>query len=710
VTQVAEAFVRIRPDTDGFGRELRTDVNRDVRRLEQSVGGSNRELARFSRGALVGTGALGGLGRAAAFASLTFIGGAGLTYALKSTVDAAVEAEVVQGQLENALDSLGISFEDNRAAIENRTQALSQMAGIDDELLTRTFVNFARRTGDVTKALRLNEIAVNVARGRNISLEASAALVTRASLGMAGALRRVGIEARAGASATELLDLLQRKYAGSAEAYGNTAAGAQERFRVALENTQEVIGAALLPSLTRILTKATDWLNNQENQERVQKRVNQTVSIGERILGGLADTYEGIATVYRDIKDADPFGGASGTDMVRKLDDIFQASKSVKSGVDDINGALERFGINARNDSFTLMAQRLEGIAAAAEHVAAAVEGIEATRATGSFLDTDRSRVDIPGVKGTQFAGPIPRELTPQEQLAIALAGDPNNISLLQQARAAQQRRFDFATQMIDEHKGNTAKFAAAAAEAKTRITSVTDQIAAINAQTAAAAEAARRAAQAAAEKAERARLELIERTIPNQVRGVAEAAAAFASIRELAIRQIGAVVGRTFRGDTPDIDRGVLGQAAREAELRRQIAEQTVKKETGLIPFLQRERAAVHRQLVLTRSIGATKEERLNLLLEQATLDKRIRDIREQNAKDKERFGVQDLFSQAAGDFARLASNIAPIAVTLSPQEAGGAAVRAARSVTVQQHFYGERPDPAQAVQQASQAARALR
>ena len=304
MTQVAEAFVRIRPDTDLFGRELRTNLSRDVRRVEGSLSSTNREFARFGRGALVGTGALGGLGRAAAFASATFIGGAGLTFAIRSTIQAAEESQVAQTQLANALEKQGISFKDNREAIDARTQALSQMAGFDDELLTRTFVNFVRRTGDVNEALRLNAIAVDVARGRNISLEASSALVTRASLGMAGALRRVGIEAEAGATSAQLLDLLQRKYAGSAKAYGDTAVGAQERFAVALENTQEIIGTALLPELTRLLNKATDWLNNSKNQERIQRDVDEAVEQGTKVIRGLGDAYNFV----KGIQEADPLG------------------------------------------------------------------------------------------------------------------------------------------------------------------------------------------------------------------------------------------------------------------------------------------------------------------------------------------------------------------------------------------------------------------
>jgi hypothetical protein len=59
---------------------------------------------------------------------------------------------------------------------------------------------------------------------------------------------------------------LQKQYAGAAEAYGNSAAGAQERFQVAVENLQESLGAKLLPVLTSVL----GWITtNMPAMERI---------------------------------------------------------------------------------------------------------------------------------------------------------------------------------------------------------------------------------------------------------------------------------------------------------------------------------------------------------------------------------------------------------------------------------------------------------
>ncbi len=271
MTQIAEAFVRVRPDAGNFGRELTTQAGPGIRRFENQMKNSNREMSRFSRGAIVGTGALRDLGRAAAFASLSFIGGAGLVVGIKSAISAAMEAQVVLGQTENAVKRAGLSWEAYGEQVQEAALAQAQISGFDDERLLRTFSQFVRVTKDVNQALKLNSLAANVARGRNIELEQAALLVNKALLGQAGALRRIGIDAKVGASRTELLALINEKYAGSAAKFADTAAGAQARFSVAIQNTQEAIGAELLPTLTTYLNKATEWLNDTENQAKIQK-------------------------------------------------------------------------------------------------------------------------------------------------------------------------------------------------------------------------------------------------------------------------------------------------------------------------------------------------------------------------------------------------------------------------------------------------------
>jgi hypothetical protein len=173
-----------------------------------------------------------------------FIGGAALTATItgiRSVVGAAAESQQVLGQTQVALEATGNSWAQYRDQIEDTVAAQSRL-GFDDEALLRTFSLFARTTGDVGKALRLNNLAMDVARARFIDVEQAALLVNKAVLGQAGALRRLGINVDNTATSQQLLTALTQKYGGSAQAASEDAATAFDRAAVATENLKEAIG------------------------------------------------------------------------------------------------------------------------------------------------------------------------------------------------------------------------------------------------------------------------------------------------------------------------------------------------------------------------------------------------------------------------------------------------------------------------------------
>jgi hypothetical protein len=678
VSLIGEAFVRIRPDDTGFRAEATKQVKRDLAGVDRSVASSNREVGRFSRGALVGTGALGGLGRAAAFASGAFIGGAGLTFALKSTVAAAEEAQAVQAQLANALEQQNISLKDNKEAIDRRTQALSQMSGFDDELITTTFINFVRRTGDVTKALHLNAIAVDVARGRNISLEASSALVTRASLGMAGSLRRVGIAAHEGASATELLDLLQRKYAGSAEAYGKTAVGAQERFKVALENTQEVIGAALLPSLTDLLTKVTDWLNDSKNQKRVQDDVNKTVDTGTGFVQGLASAYGEVKSAWDKLPD---FGKSKG---------IVDLAGELSSG---LNPELERFVANAK---------AIAALPTVGDKISEIFGALTGTAPDLTFFDQQT----IPLLKGQATVAGKPESIAQQLARAVSAAGLTPGTSDDERALRAQNAQFqkglDFALEQLRLKKGNLKRFSDDARTLQDEIAANESTLAGFQADRDAAAEKRRREAAERAKKAQQRILDDFKAGLRYANLGV--------DVDPLTIGEVNKAIAKRLKAAKDKL----TGAAARRediASVQTAIAEQRFTNDKKLIPFIENELTVAQQTAKLLKRIGASKLDQLNEALHIATLRRRIRDIRNEDAQNA--FSIQDLFGEGGRQFAAYGSNVAPLNQPLSRQESGGAAVAAAqaggKTIQIVQNFIGAR-DAGQAINEASNAARALR
>lgn len=234
-------------------RKIELLVTGDVRQLDRALGKAETRLQSFGRsvdrassGRAGGVGGLLSLSRGGAFAAAGTAIGIGLTKAF----NAAKEAEVVLGQTSVAVEAAGLSWETNSRRIEESADRISKASAFDDEAVLQSFQVFVRSQKDVEKALDLTSLAADVARARYISLESATAIVTKAAMGNAGALRRLGIDARSGASAVELLTMLQQKYAGAAEQYSSTAQGSIDRLKTSLENLAEEAGGPLAEGVT----------------------------------------------------------------------------------------------------------------------------------------------------------------------------------------------------------------------------------------------------------------------------------------------------------------------------------------------------------------------------------------------------------------------------------------------------------------------------
>lgn len=268
-------------------RRAEAELAGETTRATATIDRQDRAIGRLGR---TSGGALGGLTRlrgGAVGLTASLLGGAGLAYALRSTLDAAKEQELVLGQTKLAVEAAGQSYEQYAGQIDKVIRAQSQL-GFDDEALLKTFSKFVTRTHDVTEALTLNALAVDVSRGRYIDLEAASQIVLKASLGQSGQLRRLGIDVDKNASSVELLTKLTEAYGDRAEGASTSATAAQDRLNVSLENAKEIVGSGLTPVVADLADEVSDYLNDAGRQEQLQQRVNAAVKDGTAIVRGLA--------------------------------------------------------------------------------------------------------------------------------------------------------------------------------------------------------------------------------------------------------------------------------------------------------------------------------------------------------------------------------------------------------------------------------------
>lgn len=321
-----------------------------TRRLEVEIVGDTKSLdrayARTTRSSKKLGLSLGSIGKAG-IAGAAVGGAALLTKGLTSSINAAKEAEKAQVRLDQAFKATGASRA-QYAASQAKINAVSKKAALDDEDLSDSLASITRSTGSVKKGMQGMELAANIARGRNVSLAVATKAVEKAMLGSDTALKRLGISVpkvsvrydalkekvkvlqdrmkgtkgpardmlqsqidaiKAGydrakqldkeESAQSALTKAQRKFAGSAEAYGKTAAGAQEQLSVAFENLQEKVGAKLLPVLTKLtlkLVELIDW--SEKNWPKFSAAAQQVYAKVQPIIQNLLARFRDISKVF----------------------------------------------------------------------------------------------------------------------------------------------------------------------------------------------------------------------------------------------------------------------------------------------------------------------------------------------------------------------------------------------------------------------------
>lgn len=299
--QLVRTFAKSSSATAAFGR---------------NVSHADRELSRASRGALAGTGVFRGLGRSIAFASGGFLAFASAGQFLRSSVDAARDAAVTQRQLAQQLRVSGQAWATYRSEIEDSTDKLSRLSGFNVDDLEKSLTTIDRGTGDVTKALRLNALAADIARGRNVSLATASIAVGKAAAGSTTSLRRLGIQLPAGATGAEALALATEKFAGQARA----GATESDRFAATLHNTEVIVGQALLPVLNRYLGELGDWLEKMDRSGRLQKDANTALHRGEEAFTVIGRAISGVDRVTGS------FGNTLKVLLALKLASIIRAS------------------------------------------------------------------------------------------------------------------------------------------------------------------------------------------------------------------------------------------------------------------------------------------------------------------------------------------------------------------------------------------------
>jgi hypothetical protein len=191
---------------------------------------------------------------------------AGLGAALFDATKGAIEDAAAQDQLANNLRRATGATEQQIAANEDWISTQGTLLGITDSELRPVLAKLARATGDVTKAQQYANAAMDIAASTGKPLATVTDAIAKAMGGNLTALAKLAPEYRQmikdGADFETVMSLIADTTGGAATEAANTAQGQFKRFGIALDETKESIGAALLPAIEAVLpylTKFGDW-------------------------------------------------------------------------------------------------------------------------------------------------------------------------------------------------------------------------------------------------------------------------------------------------------------------------------------------------------------------------------------------------------------------------------------------------------------------
>ena len=194
---------------------------------------------------------------------------AAVTGALGLATKAAAEDEQQQVLLATAMTNTVQATDAQVKATEDMISSFSRLTGTADSELRPAFASLLLGTRDIEEATKALTIAQDVSIATNKSLSEVSDALAKAYGGNMKGLQALSPEIKdmikEGATLDTVMTVLADNFAGAAAASADTAAGKFKIFKNSIAETQESIGAALLPvveAVLPVLQRFADWAQN----------------------------------------------------------------------------------------------------------------------------------------------------------------------------------------------------------------------------------------------------------------------------------------------------------------------------------------------------------------------------------------------------------------------------------------------------------------
>jgi hypothetical protein len=242
-------------DSRALTLKLLADINdftKNINKADNEVVGFGDKVTKF--GKIAGAAFLAAGAAAAAYAGKLAIDG----------VKAAIEDEAAQAKLATTLKNVTGATDDQIKATEDYILNQSLLFGVTDDELRPSLDRLTRATGDVTKAQKLQSIAINIAAGTGKSLQAVTEALSKAQEGNLAGLSRLGVGITRAELATLSFDEVTAKLAstfeGQATKQADTFQGKMARLSIAFDEAKETVGSFILDAITPLVENIVTYI------------------------------------------------------------------------------------------------------------------------------------------------------------------------------------------------------------------------------------------------------------------------------------------------------------------------------------------------------------------------------------------------------------------------------------------------------------------
>lgn len=186
-----------------------------------------------------------------------------------SSVKAFAQAEKETAKFNAILGTLGKKGEEVKGKLQSLADETINL-GFDNEAAALSLAKFYASTKSVEQATRLNNIAMDIARAKNIELDQAQKMVNMTLAGSTKELKAMGLEVNENATGIQNLATVEKLYAGQSEAFAQTTAGKIQILSQRFGEFQETVGGVIAEALTPLLDKLIEFSKSEEGKKQIE--------------------------------------------------------------------------------------------------------------------------------------------------------------------------------------------------------------------------------------------------------------------------------------------------------------------------------------------------------------------------------------------------------------------------------------------------------